>query len=240
MTLAIVVLAGGQGSRIRSVLGDTPKLLALINGVPFINYLLKWLDQSFASINYQIFIATGFGHDQIQNYVALNSLSCNLIREKTPLGTLGAAAHAADHLDVNDVLVINGDTLFACNLEQAYTKFLSSPLGSLAIVKTSLTNDRYGGYILDSEGRHLVSASSNSTLISLGALFTTKAALIDSRDIALQAGITEPMMDTHFINPNMVYPFVLPEDTPFIDIGTPSSYAKAHIFIPESSFTRVD
>jgi D-glycero-alpha-D-manno-heptose 1-phosphate guanylyltransferase len=236
MALSIVVLAGGQGTRMRSVLGDTPKLLALINDVPFINYLLKWLDDSFDSIDYQVFIATGYGHDQIKNYIALNSLSCILIREQKPLGTLGAAAHAAEHLEANDVLVINGDTLFACNFKQAYSQFLSTPLRPLAIVKASLTNDRYGGYIIDAEGHHLVAVSSNSTLISLGALFTTRSALIASRDIAIQAGITEPMMDNHFINPNRVYPFVLPEDTPFIDIGTPSSYAKAHMFIPESSF----
>jgi len=239
MTLSIVVLAGGQGSRIRGVLGDTPKLLALINDVPFINYLLKWLEESFNSINHQVLIATGFGHDHINNYIVSNSLSCTLIREQKPLGTLGAAANAVERLEANYVLVINGDTLFSCNLKQAYSQFLSTPLRPLVIVKASLTNERYGGYAIDVEGNHLVAASSNSTLISLGALFTTRSDLIASRNIAIQAGIIEPMMDDHFINPNRAYPFVLQEDTPFIDIGTPSSYAKAQIFIPSSSIFRV-
>ena len=236
MTLSIIILAGGQGSRIRPVLGDTPKLLALINDTPFIRYLFSWLSQSFGTNAYHVFIATGVGHDHIERYISINSLSCTLIQENKPLGTLGAAANAAEHVRSKHVLVLNGDTLFACNLQKAYSAYLLNKLAPMVIVKASQTNDRYGGYTIDKDGKHLVAASSNSKLISMGATFTARDALINSRDMAIRAGISKPMMDDHFISNNRAYPYILPEGTPFIDIGTPSSYARSHDFILGSSF----
>ena len=42
--LNVIVLCGGFGTRIKSSIGNIPKILAPINGIPFINYFLKWLD----------------------------------------------------------------------------------------------------------------------------------------------------------------------------------------------------
>jgi NDP-sugar pyrophosphorylase family protein len=39
----VAVLAGGLGTRLRSVLGETPKILAPVAGRPFIDHLLLWL-----------------------------------------------------------------------------------------------------------------------------------------------------------------------------------------------------
>jgi len=238
--LSVVVLAGGQGSRIQPVLGNTPKLLGLINGIPFIVYLLNWLNESLSSIDYEVSLATGIGHEKIQSYIDINSIECTTIREHIPLGTLGAAAHAAEQIDANDTLVINGDTLFECDLKQVYKQFLSAQSRPMAIVKKSLTNDRYGGYIIDKEQGHLLMTGSDSTVISMGALFSTKRSIVTARDNAIQAGITKPMMDKDFIVPNKVYPFILQEDTTFIDIGTPSSYAKAQELIPTKRFSRTN
>ena len=41
--IEVLVLAGGLGTRIRGVLGDTPKVLAPINGRPFLDHLLDRL-----------------------------------------------------------------------------------------------------------------------------------------------------------------------------------------------------
>lgn len=42
-TIDVLVLAGGLGTRIRPVLGDTPKLLAPIAGLTYLDHLLGWL-----------------------------------------------------------------------------------------------------------------------------------------------------------------------------------------------------
>ena len=40
----VAILAGGLGTRIQGVLGETPKVLAPINGRPFLDYLIVWLE----------------------------------------------------------------------------------------------------------------------------------------------------------------------------------------------------
>ena len=88
--LSIIILAGGQGTRVKRVLGDIPKLLAPIKNKKFLDYMLDWLHNNFKEINFELIIASGFGHDQIKNYCIDNNISVKLSREKQPLGTLGA------------------------------------------------------------------------------------------------------------------------------------------------------
>ena len=55
--ITAVILAGGLGTRLRSVVSDRPKVMAEINGRPFLYYLLDQL------INFgikQVIISTGF------------------------------------------------------------------------------------------------------------------------------------------------------------------------------------
>jgi len=56
-TLDVLVIAGGLGTRIKSALGDTPKLLAPIAGRPYLAYLLDWLRRFGAKR-----IVLGLGH----------------------------------------------------------------------------------------------------------------------------------------------------------------------------------
>ena len=44
MTLNIIILAGGKGTRIRNVLNKTPKIMAPVAGKPFLDWLLIWID----------------------------------------------------------------------------------------------------------------------------------------------------------------------------------------------------
>lgn len=41
-----IVLAGGFGTRLQGVLPGVPKPLAPVRGLPFIHYILRWLEQS--------------------------------------------------------------------------------------------------------------------------------------------------------------------------------------------------
>ena len=89
MRLTVIILAGGFGTRLQPVIGENPKLLAEIDGVPFIEYLSKWIKKSLRDIEHEILIATGTYHEYIEKYVYEKKLNVKLIREKTPLGTLG-------------------------------------------------------------------------------------------------------------------------------------------------------
>ncbi len=66
----ILILAGGLGTRLRSVIGDIPKPVALIHGKPFLYFLLKYLEQFLPK---SVTISLCYEPDKVKN--ALKSYS---------------------------------------------------------------------------------------------------------------------------------------------------------------------
>src|SRR6267142_3298014 len=100
--LTTVILAGGQGTRLRSVVDDRPKVLAPVAGRPFLAYLLDRLaDQGC----HRVIVATGFRGQQIEAEFGrrYRSLRLEYSCEETPLGTGGALRQALPMLDTDPV-----------------------------------------------------------------------------------------------------------------------------------------
>ncbi|HZH85412.1 MAG TPA: NTP transferase domain-containing protein, partial [Phototrophicaceae bacterium] len=64
LELTAVVLAGGLGTRLRSVLGDRPKVLAQVHTRPFLTFLL---DQLTAADIRSVILCTGYLGEQIKD-----------------------------------------------------------------------------------------------------------------------------------------------------------------------------
>ena len=58
MSLKIIILAGGKGTRISSVIGNTPKILASVAGKPFLEWFLIWIKNWNLEVDYKILIST--------------------------------------------------------------------------------------------------------------------------------------------------------------------------------------
>ena len=104
-----VILAGGMGTRLRKVISDRPKVMAEINGKPFLYYLLDQL--AYASTE-RVIISTGYMAESIEDAMGASykSLHVDYSKEKTPLGTAGALKLAERAIDTEYCLVINGDS----------------------------------------------------------------------------------------------------------------------------------
>ena len=63
-----IVLAGGLGTRLRSVIPDLPKCMAPINGKPFIDYLIDNLQTQ--GVNNFIF-SLGYKSEAFEEYLAM-------------------------------------------------------------------------------------------------------------------------------------------------------------------------
>src|SRR5579883_1653402 len=112
----ILVLAGGLGTRIRPVLGGTPKVLAPIRGRPFLSYLLRWLTNFGAR---RVQLALGEGAAAVQGYLrdfCDPALAVTAVIEPHPLGTAGAVRFARARLRSDPVLVMNGDSFVGADL----------------------------------------------------------------------------------------------------------------------------
>ena len=115
----VVILAGGLGTRLKSVLPNTPKCLAPIIDTPFIGFLISFLKKQ--GINNFIF-SLGYKSDSVIEYLEYNFKNINIQYsiEKEQLGTGGAIKLALTKVDVEEVLVVNGDTFFNNDLKSFY------------------------------------------------------------------------------------------------------------------------
>jgi NDP-sugar pyrophosphorylase family protein len=148
----VLILAGGLGTRIRSVLGDTPKVLAPVAGRPTAALILDWLTGQGAD---RVIFALGHRAEAVQDWLAANPRpGCELITvvEPEPLGTAGAIRFARPALRGGLLLVLNGDTLLDADLSPLVRdhgeKGAEATLLCLALTETG----RYGRLELDAGG----------------------------------------------------------------------------------------
>jgi len=109
-TREAVLLAGGLGTRLRSVIGSRPKVLVEVGGRVF---LFRLLDALASRGIQRVILALGHGADQtlaaLRNWHS--SLEVETRIEATPLGTGGAMRHAAEVVRGESFFGLNGDSV---------------------------------------------------------------------------------------------------------------------------------
>lgn len=111
----LMVLAGGFGTRLATVVADVPKPLAPVNNKPFLYYIIESYREQ--GINNFIFLIHHMA-DKMKTFIAqesengvLKNAGVEIVEEHIPLGTGGAVANAVEELNINsDFLVTNADT----------------------------------------------------------------------------------------------------------------------------------
>ena len=106
-----VVLAGGFGTRLRTVVADVPKPMAPVGGRPFLEYVLGGLAGKGVK---RAVLSVGYLHEKIVAHFGdrFGSMALDYAIETEPLGTGGAIAAALLKCSSDPVLVLNGDTYF--------------------------------------------------------------------------------------------------------------------------------
>ncbi len=218
----LLVLAGGFGTRLKSVVADVPKPLAQINGLPFLQLMLcDWLKQGLCEITFLLH----YSADKIKEFLnsenivqLLRPIKLNVIVEKRPMGTGGAIAHAIEKLNIKgEFFVSNADTWLEGGLN-ALSHKTSPAIGIIEVENT----ERYGSVTIDCDlisgfkekqytsgagwinaGVYLLSSEQFST--------STKSAFSLERDM-FPSLIKQRKVSYAKINSN------------FIDIGVPEDY----------------
>lgn len=115
--MQVLILAGGKGTRLSSVLGDLPKPLVDVCGVPLLGRQLQMLAEQDLR---KVMVLTGHGGDQIADYCGDGSrwgLALHCEREITPRGTAGAVVDVLDRLEQRFVIMY-GDTVMDVDLRR--------------------------------------------------------------------------------------------------------------------------
>jgi D-glycero-alpha-D-manno-heptose 1-phosphate guanylyltransferase len=123
-SIKAVILAGGLGTRLRSVASDIPKSMMPINGRPFLEYEIIYLRQKGIK---EIVLCVSHLRDSIVDYFGDGrgfGVNIEYSVEEERLGTAGAVKNAVDRLDIPDYfMVLNGDTFIEYDLKKMLAVF---------------------------------------------------------------------------------------------------------------------
>lgn len=146
----IIILAGGVGSRLSSVLNGLPKPLADINGIPFLKLLLQnYIKHGFNKFYFSLHYKASMIIDFLKNESSLLA-NCTIgyAVEEEPLGTGGAIAFMINYFKLGGYIgVLNGDTW----IESGLDKIASHRMDLLSLVQVQDTS-RYGSVFIDNSG----------------------------------------------------------------------------------------
>jgi D-glycero-alpha-D-manno-heptose 1-phosphate guanylyltransferase len=220
------ILAGGFGTRLRSVVPDRQKVAAEIQDRPFLTFLF---DQLVESGIREVVLCAGYRGEQLRELFGDQYGTLRLIYsiEREPLGTAGALRLAAPLMCSDPVLVMNGDSY--CRF--AFDEFLAFHVMKKAAASLLLTpvpdTSRYGRVHLDGEGRVVrfeeKGLHRSEGMINAG-VYLLSAPLIESIPVGRSVSLEREMF------PALPSLFGHVTPGPFLDIGTPEDYARAAAF----------
>lgn len=223
----VVVLAGGLGTRLRSVIPDMPKVLAPVNGRPYLDFLLDWLAGSGVK---RVVLCLGYLAEHVQAHLRgspRDDLAIDIVVEPEPAGTAGALRHAHAVLRSDPVMVVNGDSFIDGDLHAFLVDHLSAGVAVSVLCARVADASRYGQVELDTDGfvQRFVEKDPSATgagLINAGIYLFDRpviAEIVDSGAASLERdvfpGLAARGMRGHST------------DGTFLDIGTPESLAAA-------------
>jgi len=227
-SVTAAILAGGLGTRLRSVVADRPKVLAEVRGRPFLSYLLDQLAD--AGLRTAV-LCTGYKGDEVQAVFGDSHRGMRLAysQEPFPLGTGGAVRLAASHLVSSTVLVLNGDSYCQADVGAFWSHHCAA--GSRATLVLVRVDDasRFGQVELDETGRVLrfeeKGARTGPGWINAGMYLVDRQwveSIPSGKAVSLEREVFPAWIDgglRGWRSPGR-----------FLDIGTPESYREADRF----------
>ena len=225
LSTKMLVLAGGFGTRLQSVVSSVPKPMAPINGIPLLQLQLDhWVNQGQRSfiflLHYQSEIIIDFLAHRSRYYGSV--VSIEWIVEDVPLGTGGSVSNAIRKKKlVGFVLIANADTWLECGLRE----MISVDFPAIGVVKVKDTS-RYGSVSIDQEGciesfveKNVNQSGHQSGLINAGLYKLPVSAFneVGCEVFSLEAKILPQLSELKVLRSLLI-------KGQFFDIGVPEDY----------------
>ncbi len=221
-----IILAGGFGTRLQTVVNDVPKSMALINGRPFLEYLLDFLIIQGVT---RAVLSVGYKRDVIRSHFKerYRDIEIDYAVEEEPLGTGGGIRLSFWRINGDRAVVMNGDSLFRIDLPALEKAHLANKAdATLALRKLSNTG-RYGRVTLNRRRRITGFEEKNENtgpgLINGGVYIIEKMFLMEP-DFRGKFSIEKDCFERYY---GLARMFGFPFDGYFLDIGIPEDYHKA-------------
>ncbi|MBR1455023.1 MAG: nucleotidyltransferase family protein [Lachnospiraceae bacterium] len=236
-----IILCGGLGSRLRSVIGEKQKTMTLIDDTPFLVRVINYLKSYRVT---RVIFATGYKSEEIKDYFGEKyyfGVEINYSEEKTQLGTGGAIRNALSKVKYDNVLVLNGDTLFEADLYKLKNNFTKLNADISIICKEVSDKSRYGTVKISFNEKHnqvkgeglIVSfdekideseISDKENLYINGGIYLMKKSLIETIPENEKVSLEKDLIPLWIKEQKIIGGVVSVEK--FIDIGTPESLSQ--------------
>lgn len=222
-----IILAGGFGTRLQSVVKDVPKCMAEVAGMPFLQHIFDYLSaQAFD----HVVLALGYKADIVIDWLEKQHylFKISYVVEEYPLGTGGAIKLAFDKVVGNEAFVINGDTFFDINTN-SLLDFHKNKQAAISIALKPMTDfDRYGSVELD-EDQRIISFNEKKYMeqgLINGGVYIIDKKIFSRLNLPDKFSFENDVMES-YIKDLAIYG--CQQDNYFIDIGIPSDFEKANI-----------
>jgi len=229
ITREALILAGGLGTRLRSVVSDRPKPMAPVAGRPFITFLL---DQLVCFGFQRAVLCLGHLGEQVPSVLGDRYGTLELLYsfEQVPLGTAGALRHAAGMVHGGSVIAMNGDSFCDLDLRRLDEAHRTHRAPATVSVLQQSDRSRAGTLTVDSTDR-VVRFESRSLdpgpgLINAG-IYLLQREVLDAIQPDRAVSLEEETLPALVARRQL---FAWRVEARFIDIGTPESHSAAQTF----------
>ncbi len=221
--MEVIVLAGGLGTRLSGVVSNVPKPMAPVNGVPFLEYIFKYLGKY--SVD-KVILSVGYKWKYIYEYFGESFEDLNIVYsvENEALGTGGAIKKAMQYTSEEYIFIVNGDTYFDINLD--ILKHAMSGDSEIVLALKKMTDfNRYGCVVMNND--NIVTSFSEKEYRKFG--YINGGIYLVRSDIFTKSGLLNKFSFEEFMVKNirdLVINGVVFEYY-FIDIGIPEDFNRA-------------
>ncbi|MEP6616173.1 MAG: sugar phosphate nucleotidyltransferase [Ginsengibacter sp.] len=221
-----IVLAGGLGTRLRPVVSDVPKCLAPVAGIPFLSYVIS----HFRNEGIMRFIfSTGYKSSMIGEYLLTSNLNYSISKETEPLGTGGAILLATRLVSTKDVLIINGDTLFAIDVKMIAKVHNQHSADCTLALKQMENFNRYG--VVEQAADHSVNSFKEkqfyTTGLINGGVYALNVKNFLDENLPEKFSFERDYLEKKVNVDGERKIFSVVQDKYFIDVGIPEDYERA-------------
>lgn len=226
MVKEAVILAGGFGTRLQSVVADVPKPMAPVKGKPFLQYILDYCIKQGIE---RIVLSTGYKHEVIFSFFGTQykTIQIQYAQEQEPLGTGGGIQFALQKCLDENVVVLNGDTFFDVDLQELENQHIKAQSEFSIAAKKMYHFNRYG--IIQTKDNR-INAFEEKRAVEEGIINAGVYIINRTKFLALQLPQKFSMEKNYmekFFSSKPFYAFEF--SGYFIDIGIPEDYEKVQI-----------
>lgn len=226
-----IILAGGFGTRLRTVVSDVPKPMAPVSKRPFLEYLLDfWIGEGVESF----ILAVGYRHESVMDHFGFSyrGIPIDYSIETDPKGTGGGLFLSIEKIR-NDkpFFIVNGDTFFPLDSSSVLRFHQKNKSKFTIVLKEMPSNERYGTVCLRKDfriERFFPPGKGEAPYLINGGVYLTNRAFIKEQkekwERASQISLENFLFPKWIDERELI--FGVRDSGEFIDIGIPEDYIR--------------